>query len=116
VSSPALPATDLDGRARIRNGVVDLGAYEYGPLYVNASATGLDNGTSWTDAYTQLQDALSAAISGDEIWVAQGTYKPGDSGATTATFTLKDGVAIYGGFAGTETSRSARDGRPIRPS
>ena len=49
------------------------------------------------------------AVSGDEIWVAGGTYKPGASGARTATFQLRNGVAVYGGFAGTETSRAARD-------
>jgi predicted outer membrane repeat protein len=49
-----------------------------------------------------LQSALAAAASGKEIWVAAGTYKPGASGVRTATFQMKDGVAIYGGFAGDE--------------
>jgi predicted outer membrane repeat protein len=63
--------------------------------------------TSWTDA-CELQSALSKAGSGDEIWVAAGTYlpdyNPGNgthTGDRTATFQLKNGVGIYGGFADT---------------
>ncbi len=48
--------------------------------YVDASAAGGD-GSSWAQAYTNLQDAIGASSSGDEIWVAQGTYYPADSGA-----------------------------------
>ena len=78
-----------------------------GTIYVNTTATGADNGTSWTDAFTDLQVALAAAQSGDEIWVATGVYKPG--AAREATFQLEDGVALYGGFVGTETALDARD-------
>ena len=42
-------------------------------LHVKASATGANNGTSWTDAYTSLQSALGAASSGQQIWVAAKT-------------------------------------------
>ncbi|MHC4423293.1 MAG: right-handed parallel beta-helix repeat-containing protein, partial [Planctomycetota bacterium] len=75
-------------------------------LYVDANATGGDDGSSWDDAYNYLQDALAEAnsISGSpvEIWVAEGTYKP-DQGLDTPsgradTFQLINGVAIYGGF------------------
>ena len=45
-------------------------------IHVKADATGANNGSSWTDAFGDLQTALARAISGDEIWVAAGSYKP----------------------------------------
>jgi hypothetical protein len=66
-------------------------------LYVDASATGANNGTSWANAYTDLQDALRAIVSG-KIWVAEGIYYPGESGERDAAFHLKSNVSIYGGF------------------
>jgi predicted outer membrane repeat protein len=112
---------DLAGNTRVVGANVDLGAYEGAEIapvptpalsrvvYVRAGAGGSNNGTSWTDAYTSLQDALAAAQSGDKIWVAGGTYKPTTGTDRTATFTLKNNVEIYGGFAGTETSFSQRN-------
>ncbi len=78
-------------------------------IYVDADATGTSDGSSWTDAFTDLQDAFSAASSGDEIWVAEGTYTPTTGSDRTISFTLVAGVALYGGFAGTESLRSERD-------
>ena len=86
-------------------------------FFVDADATGTNNGTSWTDAFTDLQEALAVALNGDEIWVAEGTYKPivpADSANVTdversARFQLRNGVGLYGGFAGTEASRDERD-------
>ena len=70
-------------------------------IVVDTSATGNNDGSSWADAYTQLQPALAAASSGDEIQVAKGVYKPaGISGSRAATFQLLNGVTIKGGYAG----------------
>ncbi len=77
-------------------------------MYVDANATGANDGSSWRDAYIHLQDALAyARMTGafEEIRVAEGTYKPDDAnyvkisaGDRTGTFTLINNVAIYGGF------------------
>lgn len=74
---------------------------------VRAGATGAGDGSGWFDAYPDLQSAIAAAVNGDEIWVAAGTYTPG--AARGDTFGLKTGVSWYGGFAGFETSREQRD-------
>ena len=81
-------------------------------LFVDANLVGgADNGTTWGNAYNGvlgLQKALTAAASGDQIWVADGTYKP-DLANRSVFFVLKSGVEIYGGFAGTETLLTQRD-------
>jgi parallel beta-helix repeat protein len=70
-----------------------------GIIYVDANATGDMNGVNWANAYNYLQDALSVAGDGNDIWVAEGTYKPaGPGGNRTATFQLISGVGIYGGY------------------
>src|SRR5665213_2838317 len=67
--------------------------------YVKPSATG--NGTSWANA-GDLQSIINGSASGDSVFVAGGTYLP------AASFSMKEGVKIYGSFAGTETSLSQR--------
>jgi hypothetical protein len=69
-------------------------------LYVDDTAPGLNDGTSWTDAYVSLQSALEAAISGDVVRVAEGTYRPTAGTDRTVSFELKNGVSILGGYAG----------------
>jgi hypothetical protein len=99
-------------------------------IFVDADATGANNGTSWADAFNDLQDALTVASSGDEIRAAQGIYKPGHlvspgplspppappqspnvsvppapplpppTADRTATFQLINGVTLKGGYAG----------------
>ncbi|MDD5094810.1 MAG: right-handed parallel beta-helix repeat-containing protein [Dehalococcoidia bacterium] len=83
-------------------------------IYVDVDATGISaDGSSWAKAYTDLQSALTTAVSGDQIWVAVGTYTPSvqtdPSDARTATFQMKKGVGIYGGFVGTETTLGERN-------
>ena len=84
--------------------------------YVDGAAGGANIGVSWTDAFTDLQSALTDAAC-TEVWVAQGVYKPVvpvDTGSVTpseqaVSLDIGPGVAVYGGFAGGETSLAARD-------
>ncbi len=81
-------------------------------LYVNDDAMGANNGSSWNDAFNNLQDALAflnTCPTITQIWVAAGTYKPTTGTDRSISFSMKNGVAIYGGFAGTETQLSQRD-------
>ncbi|WP_428657515.1 right-handed parallel beta-helix repeat-containing protein [Runella sp.] len=74
--------------------------------HVKTTGSDVAAGTNWTAAFATLQKALATATSGDEIWVAAGTYYPDEGGAFSnndrnAHFTMKNGVAIYGGFPAT---------------
>ena len=80
-----------------------------GVIYVRGDAAGAKTGLSWANAYTDLQAGLAAAEWGDEIWVAQGTYKPTTGTLRTVSFALEAGVGLYGGFAGAETEREQRN-------
>lgn len=71
--------------------------------YVDQNAAGSqENGLNWIDAFLNLQDAIAVAQYGDTIWVAQGVYHPTDDDDRTVSFELRNGVAILGGFNGTE--------------
>ncbi|NII27912.1 T9SS type A sorting domain-containing protein [Pseudoflavitalea sp. X16] len=72
--------------------------------YVKPTGSGANNGTSWANAYTNLQTAINACTSGDSLFVMKGTYQP----ASNTSYVMKNGVKIYGGFAGTETSLAQR--------
>ena len=70
--------------------------------YVDAQANGSPDGLTWTTAFLDLHDALALALPGDEVWVAQGTYRPSATDDRHARYQLPSGVKMYGGFAGTE--------------
>jgi len=81
-------------------------------IFVNQYASGIDDGSSWQDARTNLYAALVASQPGDSVWVAQGTYYPTSDGTNyNEFFTLKNGVQLIGGFAGVETSASQANWR-----
>lgn len=76
-------------------------------LYVKAGSNG--NGSSWDNAYGDLQLALKAAKSGDQVWVAAGTYATSKQNDRNASFHVTDGIEMYGGFTGVESSLEERD-------
>lgn len=88
------------------------------PIYVDVNASGNNDGTTWADGYTNLQDAIDAAGSNNKtVWVAKGTYKPttlltaNNTDVRRVTFLINNPVKIYGGFLGNETSLEPRDSK-----
>ena len=113
INSSSIPdfakSYDLGHNPRIQSGHVDIGAYEYtNVIYVNgASPNAVDDsshGSSWNYPKKTISGGLATATNGSEIWVAGGANNPYDESVS-----LKSGVSIYGGFAGTETVREERD-------
>jgi predicted outer membrane repeat protein len=80
-------------------------------IYVKKNAAGAKDGSSWEDAYPELYNATEISTTGEDIWVATGTYTPDDGDDRTASFELSSNAGIYGGFDGTEDSLSQRDWR-----
>ncbi|MCC6677627.1 MAG: right-handed parallel beta-helix repeat-containing protein [Phycisphaerales bacterium] len=79
-------------------------------LFVRASAAGGGDGRSWAGAVRSLRTALDMAAvdpSVDQVWVAAGRYTPASSDRA-ASFRMRSGLAVYGGFAGTETQLAQR--------
>ncbi len=78
-----------------------------GTCRVTVAGVPSNDGSAWSVPIS-LQAAL--ATSGcTEIWVAAGVYKPAPAGNPGISFNVHPGVAVYGGFAGTETLRTDRD-------
>ena len=92
--------------------IIAMSGFVHGQIrYVTSSGAGLKNGTDWLNAYdsSKLQAAINenAVPAITEVWVAAGTYTPGT--LFTNFFSMKSDVAIYGGFAGSEVSLTARN-------
>jgi hypothetical protein len=80
-----------------------------GVVFVDDNPVGTTNdGSSWAEAFTRLQDAIDAAGSSTEVWCAEGTYYPTKGTGRTIGFELKSGIKIYGGFISGLTNKSSR--------
>lgn len=119
---PAGITTDITGAPRVQWTIVDMGAYENvirgTKYYVDSSVVASGNGLSWATPFKTLSEALYRANSMlcvDTIWVKKGTYWPSTNFGVTTTRRdssfriLRNGLKVYGGFAGTETSLSQRN-------
>lgn len=114
--------SDMAGNARVSR-TIDIGAYEYQYLessrirYVKQGATG--DGSSWDNASGDLQKMIDELADNNqqgllgEVWVAAGTYSPigwlDPSKSYTAAFRMRDGISVYGGFAGNEQTKEERE-------
>ncbi|ARN71723.1 hypothetical protein BST91_08740 [Nonlabens tegetincola] len=112
----SFPNIDLAGNGRFAASSIDRGAYESnstaGPsrptIYVNMNASGNNDGSSWNDAFTQLEDAFNAG-SGSDIWIASGTYLRPSNANKFYIWNIQADSHLYGGFNGTETTLNQRD-------
>jgi hypothetical protein len=107
-------AVSASGLSVVSVDAIELDSAIPNVIYVDGRAGGDANGSSWEDAFTDLQEALNLAgdfPQVDEILVAKGLYKPaGIGGARNASFQLINGLAIKGGYAGLgQSDQNARD-------
>ncbi len=114
-------SVDLNGDRR-QQGTIDIGAFEYQPVaagrirYVRQGGTG--DGTSWTNASGDIQRMIDELADNNpgglpgEVWIAAGEYEPQtqliSNASYSASFRMRDGISVYGGFAGGEASKTER--------
>lgn len=87
---------DYDGNPRVVGPAIDLGAFEAPSfdIFVDSTAGGANDGTSWNDAFNLLQDALAVALPGDRILIARGLYTPASA---SHSFEVPAGIEMLGG-------------------
>lgn len=106
-------------------GIIDIGAIEFNKskdtikiqeqrrFFVKHDAIGKNDGSSWADAYTDLQSVLDLRINEEiEIWIAEGTYYPTksiDSDPRKKSFIVNRFIEFYGGFKGNESKLEERN-------
>lgn len=114
-------SVDLNGDRR-QQGTIDIGAFEYQPVaagrirYVKQGGTG--DGTSWPNASGDIQRMIDELADNNpgglpgEVWIAKGEYEPQtqliSNASYSASFRMRDGISVYGGFAGGEASKTER--------
>ena len=83
---------------------------EYSVVYVDKNSKGLNNGSSWNNAFNTIQPAIDAASAkgGGEIWIAAGIYNEARN-HIFGSLVMRPKVKIYGGFSGTETQRDQQN-------
>ncbi|MCB9851111.1 MAG: right-handed parallel beta-helix repeat-containing protein [Phycisphaerales bacterium] len=94
----------MSGQERIRVIAIVLslaGVARADVRYVDRNAPPSGDGSTWCDAFVDLQDALAVSQFGDEIRVADGTYLPDQgTGDILMSFQIPTGVRLLGGYAG----------------
>ncbi len=117
---------DITGAQRPFSSEFDMGAYETNACvqitnriaYVDSSAIGNNTGSSWVNAFKDLQSAINVARSGciDTIKIAKGTYKPLNLPSSTAgynSFNIPDNVVLFGGYPEGGGTRSIETNRSV---
>ena len=76
-----------------------------GQIFIKGDATGTGDGTSWENAFTNINDAIASSLPNDEFWIASGKYNP----LADSSFYFPHDLVLLGGFEGNETNSDERN-------
>ncbi|MBK8635786.1 MAG: hypothetical protein IPN72_20380 [Saprospiraceae bacterium] len=110
---------DFDNTARGKGNAYDMGAYEFDQaqcpvisrVYIDAAANGSNMGPDWSNAFKFIEDGLNfanACPNVNEVWIAEGLYKPDIISVREHSLNVKRSLSIYGGFQGFENDIGER--------